>query len=111
MHPVAVAAFANMTALSSSGSSRPFDVRRDGFVMTEGSAALVLEDWDRAVARGATIYAELAGSASTADAHHITAPAPGRRRRRGLHGAGPEPTPASPSPTSGTSTPTAPRPP
>jgi 3-oxoacyl-[acyl-carrier-protein] synthase II len=76
MHPVAVAAFANMTALSTSGESRPFDVRRDGFVMTEGSAALVLEDWDRAVARGATIYAELAGAASTADAHHITAPAP-----------------------------------
>src|ERR1700728_4840464 len=77
MHPVALAAFANMTALSTSGNSRPFDVRRDGFVMTEGGAALVLEDWDRAVARGATIYAELAGSASTADAHHITAPAPG----------------------------------
>jgi 3-oxoacyl-[acyl-carrier-protein] synthase II len=76
MHPVAVAAFANMTALSSSGQSRPFDARRDGFVMTEGSAALVLEDWDRAVARGATIYAELAGAGSTADAHHITAPAP-----------------------------------
>jgi 3-oxoacyl-[acyl-carrier-protein] synthase II len=76
MHPVSIAAFANMTALSSSGNSRPFDVRRDGFVMTEGAAALVLEDWDRAVARGATIYAELAGSASTADAHHITAPAP-----------------------------------
>jgi 3-oxoacyl-[acyl-carrier-protein] synthase II len=76
MHPVAMAAFSNMTALSSSGHSRPFDVRRDGFVMTEGAAALVLEDWDRAVARGATIYAELAGAASTADAHHITAPAP-----------------------------------
>jgi 3-oxoacyl-[acyl-carrier-protein] synthase II len=76
MHPVAVAAFSNMTALSTSGHSRPFDVRRDGFVMTEGSAALVLEDWDRAVARGATIYAELAGAASTADAHHITAPSP-----------------------------------
>ncbi len=76
MHPVALAAFANMTALSSSGISRPFDLRRDGFVMTEGAAALVLEDWDRAVARGAPIYAELAGAASTADAHHITAPSP-----------------------------------
>jgi 3-oxoacyl-[acyl-carrier-protein] synthase II len=76
MVPVAMAAFANMTALSTSGHSRPFDARRDGFVMTEGAAALVLEDWDRAVARGATIYAEVAGAASTADAHHITAPAP-----------------------------------
>jgi len=76
MVPVALAAFANMTALSTSGNSRPFDARRDGFVMTEGAAALVLEDWDRAQARGATIYAELAGAASTADAHHITAPSP-----------------------------------
>jgi len=76
MVPVALAAFANMTALSTSGHSRPFDARRDGFVMTEGAAAMVLEDWDRAVARGATIYAELAGAASTADAHHITAPSP-----------------------------------
>ncbi len=76
MQPVAIAAFANMTALSTSGNSRPFDARRDGFVMTEGAAALVLENWDSAVARGATIYAELAGAASTADAHHITAPAP-----------------------------------
>jgi 3-oxoacyl-[acyl-carrier-protein] synthase II len=76
MHPVSIAAFANMTALSTSGHSRPFDARRDGFVMTEGAAALVLEDWDRAVARGARIYAEIAGSASTSDAHHITAPAP-----------------------------------
>jgi 3-oxoacyl-[acyl-carrier-protein] synthase II len=74
--PVAMAAFANMTALSTSGRSMPFDVRRDGFVMTEGAGALVLEDWDRAVARGATIYAEVAGAASTSDAHHITAPAP-----------------------------------
>jgi len=76
MHPVAIAAFANMTALSSSGESRPFDIRRDGFVITEGAAALVLEAWDHAVARGAHIYAEIAGSGSTADAHHITAPAP-----------------------------------
>ncbi len=76
IHPVAMAAFSNMTALSTSGRSMPFDVRRDGFVMTEGAGALVLEDWDRAVARGATIYAEVAGAASTSDAHHITAPAP-----------------------------------
>jgi 3-oxoacyl-[acyl-carrier-protein] synthase II len=76
IQPVAMAAFANMTALSTSGRSMPFDIRRDGFVMTEGAGALVLEDWDRAVARGATIYAEIAGGASTSDAHHITAPAP-----------------------------------
>jgi len=75
-HPVAVAAFANMTALSTSGVSRPFDRRRDGFVMTEGAAGLVLEDWDRATGRGAHIYAEVAGAASTSDAHHITAPVP-----------------------------------
>jgi 3-oxoacyl-[acyl-carrier-protein] synthase II len=75
-HPVAVAAFANMTALSTTGISRPFDARRDGFVMSEGAGALVLEEWDRAVARGAHIYAELAGAASTADAYHITAPVP-----------------------------------
>ena len=76
MVPVAMAAFGNMTALSTSGNSRPFDARRDGFVMTEGAAALVLEEWDRAVARSATIYAEIAGAASTSDTHHITAPAP-----------------------------------
>jgi 3-oxoacyl-[acyl-carrier-protein] synthase II len=77
MTNVGIASFANMTALSTSGHSRPFDIRRDGFVMTEGAGALVFEDWDRAVARGAHIYGELAGGASTADAHHITAPAPG----------------------------------
>jgi len=77
MTPVALAAFGNMTALSTSGQSRPFDVRRDGFVIAEGGAMLVLEELERARARGARIYAELLGGASTADAHHITAPAPG----------------------------------
>ncbi len=77
MTPVALAAFGNMTALSTSGESRPFDVRRDGFVIAEGGAVLVLEELERARARGAHIYAELLGGASTADAHHITAPAPG----------------------------------
>jgi len=77
MTGVGIAAFTNMTALSTSGNSRPFDIRRDGFVITEGAGALVLEEWDHAMARGAHIYGELAGSASTADAHHITAPIPG----------------------------------
>ena len=75
--PTAVAGFANMTALSKSGVSRPFDPRRDGFVMAEGCAVLVLEEMSHSEARGATILAEILGSASTADAHHITAPAPG----------------------------------
>ena len=75
--PTATAGFSNMTALSRSGVSRPFDRGRDGFVMSEGAGILVLEDWDLALERGATILAEILGSASTADAHHITAPAPG----------------------------------
>ncbi len=74
--PVGQAGFANMTALSTTGVSMPFDAKRDGFVMGEGGAVLVLEEYERAVARGAHIYAEVAGAASTADAHHITAPAP-----------------------------------
>ena len=77
MGRTAIAGFTNMTALSSSGVSRPFDRDRDGFVIAEAAGILVLEDWDTAVARGATILAEVLGSASTADAHHITAPAPG----------------------------------
>jgi len=77
MTPVALGAFANMTALSTTGESRPFDVARDGFVMAEGAAVLLLEDLEHAEARGAHIYAQLLGGASTADAHHITAPAPG----------------------------------
>jgi 3-oxoacyl-[acyl-carrier-protein] synthase II len=70
------AGFANMTALSSSGVSKPFDADRDGFVISEGGGVLVLEELERARARGAHIYAEVAGAASTADAHHVTAPAP-----------------------------------
>ena len=74
MDPLTFAGFTNMTALSSSGTSRPFDIDRDGFVMSEGAGALVLEDYEHAVGRGARIYGEILGAASTADAFHITAP-------------------------------------
>lgn len=77
--PSSLAGFNNMTALSSSGRSRPFDRERDGFVMGEGAAIFVLEEWDNAVRRGAQILGEVLGSASNADAHHITAPSPGGR--------------------------------
>ena len=73
----AIAGFTNMTAFSSVGISRPFDAERDGFVMGEGAGIMLLEEWDMAVERGATILAEILGGASTADAHHITAPSPG----------------------------------
>jgi 3-oxoacyl-[acyl-carrier-protein] synthase II len=68
--------FAAARALSKSGVAKPFDVNRDGFVMGEGAAVLVLEEYERAQARGANILAEVLGGASTADAHHITAPHP-----------------------------------
>ena len=73
----AVAGFTNMTAFSSTGVSRPFDAARDGFVMGEGAGILVLEERSMAEARDATVLAEILGGASTADAHHITAPSPG----------------------------------
>ena len=79
MTPVGIAGFTNMTAMSSRGVSQPFAAGRDGFVIAEGAAVLVLEAWDAAEARGATILAEVLGGASTADAHHITAPSPGGR--------------------------------
>jgi 3-oxoacyl-[acyl-carrier-protein] synthase II len=74
---IGVASFGNMTALSTTGASKPFDVSRDGFVLGEGAGALMLEEWSAAEARGANIIGEVLGAASNADAHHITAPAPG----------------------------------
>ncbi|HEX7098747.1 MAG TPA: beta-ketoacyl-[acyl-carrier-protein] synthase family protein [Acidimicrobiia bacterium] len=71
-----VEGFASARALSPTMTARPFDRDRDGFVLGEGAAILVVESRDRALARGATIIAEVAGGASTADAHHITAPHP-----------------------------------
>ncbi len=75
--PTAIQGFTNMTALSSSGRSMPFSAEREGFVIAEGGGVLVLEEMERARARGAAVLAEVCGTASTADAHHITAPAPG----------------------------------
>jgi 3-oxoacyl-[acyl-carrier-protein] synthase II len=96
--PITMASFDNMHAISRrnddpQGASRPFDATRDGFVMGEGAGMLLLEDLDFAQARGATILAELVGYGSTADAYHVTEPAPGgmglmRAIRKALQKAG-----------------------
>jgi len=76
--PLAVAAFMNCMALSESEdkdcASIPFDKRRNGFVMGEGAGALIVEEYEHAIKRGAKIYAEVVGYGSTCDAHHVTAP-------------------------------------
>jgi 3-oxoacyl-[acyl-carrier-protein] synthase II len=113
--PLGLAGFAAARALSTrnddpQGASRPFDAGRDGFVIGEGGAVLVLEDWDRAVTRGATIRGEILGFGATADAYHVTAPAPDgngacRSMRLALEQAGLEPSAVGYINAHGTSTP------
>ncbi|MEX1008398.1 MAG: beta-ketoacyl-ACP synthase II [Acidimicrobiia bacterium] len=80
--PLTISAFARMGALSTRNedpprASRPFDADRDGFVMSEGAAFVILEPLERALARGARVYGTVSGYGRNADAHHITAPSPG----------------------------------
>ena len=88
--PMTFAAFSNIRAMSTRNheparASRPFDKDRDGFVMGEGAAVLVLEEYQRARARGAPVYGEIVGYASTNDAYHMTAPRPdGRQAARAM---------------------------
>ena len=96
--PMAIGGFANMKALSERNespetASRPFDATRDGFVMGEGGAALILEELEHAKRRGARIYGEVVGFGATGDAYHLTAPAPDgegaqRAMRRAMEDAG-----------------------
>ena len=81
IHPLTIAGFASMRALSTrnddpAAASRPYDLARDGFVMGEGAAMVILEREDHAIARGARIYARYLGAGMTADAHHIAQPDP-----------------------------------
>ena len=81
IHPAGVGGFNALKALSTNndnphGASRPFDAKRDGFVLGEGAGALVLEDYEHALARNAKIYGEIIGAGMSADAYHITAPHP-----------------------------------